>query len=522
MKTTVRALSLCLLAGLAGYASAGTIAIEPATASGQTTGGPTVPATIAVTYTQAQAGETTNNLTARVIYNTAVFTVAITDGTASCADNAGEITVLSNNFTAGLLASGTLCTLTFTSIAGSAAGAYPLDLVTDLANEEGCATNVPAPTNPACTLVDGQITLSAGTFNYAATPASLSFNGVVGAPTATQNVTIAAQAGNTGPVTFSACTFGGANPGDYSLSPSPAFPLNVAAGGSVNLPIAFTAGALGARNATFSCTTANGTAVGGSFPITLNGTGVTNTLTTTPATLNFPGTLQGSTSAPLNVTAAAGAGNTGNVTITSCAISGANAGDFAQTPAIANVTVAPGASANVPVTFTPGGVGSRTATLTCNLTNGPAATFTTTLNGEGVEAEAILGANPATGTAITSLGNAGTPIIRLVAFSNTGNAPGTVTCTVAGAGFTVGNSPLTLAPGANGTVSVTGTSLAPATLTGTLTCNGSEGSTFTYPLNFTFGSPVVTQIPALNGFGLFALLGLFAGVGVFFGFRNRA
>jgi hypothetical protein len=290
----------------------------------------------------------------------------------------------------------------------------------------------------------------------------------------------------------------------------------------VNIPIAFTAGALGARAATFSCATANGTAVGGSFPITLNGTGVTNTLTTT-ATITFPATLTGSPATAQNVTAQAGAGNTGNVTITSCTIGGANAGDFSQTPAAVNVAIAPGATVNVPVGFTPTAAGARTATLTCNLTNGPAATFVTTLNGTGVAAAPIFAtSNPANGAAIVALGTAGAPLTRVVSFPNTGNATGTMTC-VASAGFTVNPvGPVNIGAGASGNISVTGTSGAPATLNGTLDCTGSDGSIFAYTLAFTFGVPAVAQIPAVGNFGLWALFGMFAGVGMFFVVRNRA
>lgn len=223
---------------------------------------------------------------------------------------------------------------------------------------------------------------TSGGFDFAATPPSLTFHGAVGEPTATQSVTIAASAGNTGTVTFTGCTFGGSHPASFSFSPAPTFPLNVAAGASINLPIRFIATALGPRNASFSCESANGTAVGGSFPISLNGTGVINTLTTTPA-LNFPATLLGTTSAPLNVTATAGAGNTGNVTITSCTIGGTHAGDFIQAPPVTNISISPGASVLVPVTFSPAAGDARNATLTCNLTNGPVSTFTVALTGTG-------------------------------------------------------------------------------------------------------------------------------------------
>lgn len=521
MKTSRALLFLCI-AGLTGNAWSGSIAITPAAATAPTTGGGTTPTPHAVEYTAAAAGETTNNFSANVLFDNTKFTVAIvSDPNSACTANATNIRVVTQNNGAGNLASGTICTFAFTSLAGTVAGPSPLTLEFNAGLGDGCLDNTGVPTATPCTLTNASINVTAGTFNYAATPATLTYNGVVGSPTATQNVNIAAQAGNTGDVTFSACSFAGANAGDFAMSPAPTFPLNVAANTNVNIPIAFTAGALGARTATFSCTTANGTAVGGSFPITLNGTGVTNTLTT-DATITFPATLVGSPAPGENVVATAGAGNTGNVTITSCAITGANAGDFSQLPAVANLVVAPGASVNVPVGFTPTAVGARTADLTCNLTNGPAATFVTTLNGTGTPAAPVFTPNPANNTAINALGSAGTPLQRFVNFANSGNASGTVTCTVTGAGFTVGGSPLVVAANTNGSIFVTGNSGVPTTLTGTLDCTDSIGGVYSYPLSFTFGAPAVAQIPTLSGFGLFALLGLFAGVGMFFVFRNRA
>ncbi|MBN8480638.1 MAG: PD40 domain-containing protein [Xanthomonadales bacterium] len=221
-----------------------------------------------------------------------------------------------------------------------------------------------------------------GGFDYSVAPITSTFYGAVGTPTGTQDVTVVAAVGNAGPVVFTGCVFGGTHAGDFSFSPAPTDPLGVLPGATIGLPIRFTAGSLGPRSASLTCQTPNGTAVGGGFPVPLNGTGVANTLTTPPS-LAFPDTPPGSTSAPSNVVATAGAGNSGNVTITSCSVSGAHAGDFAQTPPVLNHTLAPGASANIPLAFSPAALGPRTATLTCERTNGPPATFSVALSGTG-------------------------------------------------------------------------------------------------------------------------------------------
>ena len=219
-----------------------------------------------------------------------------------------------------------------------------------------------------------------GAFDYTVAPSALSFHGAFGVPSPTRNVTLSAPVDNAGAVVFSGCIFGGSNAGDFAMAPAPGYPLSVAAGASVHLPVRFTAGALGSRTATLTCQSMNGTSVGGSFPVTLNGTGVINTLDT-PPTLAFDETPFGSVSAPLNVIASAGAGNTGNVTITACSIGGVHALDFLQVPAAMNLVVAPGASVGLPVIFAPTEVGMRTATLTCTMNTAPSVTFDVALSG---------------------------------------------------------------------------------------------------------------------------------------------
>lgn len=513
MKKT--SLSLALLLCSIGAAQAAVIA------SGSTAGAPgATTAAVPVTIT---ADGSTALIQAQVAYDNTQITLAQANvsGVASgftCTVNqaGGFVQIIGGNDAGPLAANTTICSIAYPVNVGAT-----LPLTLDVRNQL-CSTFDGNPTGQACDAADGQIT--AGTFAYTFAPPTLNFNGTVGNPTATQNVTVSATAGNTGNLNITGCTFNGANGADFSFNPAPTFPISIAAGNNATLPVRFTAGALGARTGTLDCVT-NGTSPGPNFSVTLNGTGATNTLTATPDPLAFPNTVTGVTSAALNVTATAGAGNTGNVTITSCAIGGANAGDFAQTPAVTNVTVAPGASTTVPVRFTPSAAGARAATLTCNLTNGPAATFVINLTGTGVAAAPIITANPVTSTPVGGTGFAGTPLSRSVNFANapTATSAGVVTCTLTGAspGLTLAGSPLNVAIGANGNITVTGSTNTPSTLTGTLDCTDNAGGSYTYPLSFVFGAPLIAQIPAVDGLGRFALLGLFAGLGMFFAFRKR-
>lgn len=257
------------------------------------------------------------------------------------------------------------------------------------------------------------------------------------------------------------------------------------------------------------------------IPVITAANGVGNTLFTSNQ-IQFLTTLVGFSSPPLNVIATAGVSNPSNVIITQCAISGAHAGDYSQTPAITTpLAVAPGATVNIPVVFTPSASGARNATLTCSLTDGPSANFVTMLDGSASPPEPVLIPNPPNGSLITASGIAGTPLSRVLSFSNISNTPQTVSCSATGAGFSVAGSPLTVAVGAQGSVTITGTSPTPATLTGELNCTTQFDGPYVYPLSFTFGAPAITQIPLIGDVGRWALLGLLAGVGMIFVVRKR-
>lgn len=100
-------------------------------------------------------------------------------------------------------------------------------------------------------------------------------------------------------------------------------------------------------------------------------------------------------------------------------------------------------------------------------------------------------------------------------------APGNVSCT-ASAGFTVSPPTLNLpATSGAGNVTVTASSSAVGTVSGTLTCTRDDGgASFTFPLAFTFTAQPV--VPTLSESGLWALMTLIAGFGLFAAFRRRA
>jgi centrosomal CEP192-like protein/galactose oxidase-like protein/Kelch motif protein len=136
-----------------------------------------------------------------------------------------------------------------------------------------------------------------------------------------------------------------------------------------------------------------------------------------PTSLSFPNPPAGTTSESQTVTLA----NNGSaaLNITSIAIKGTNASDFAETDNCLG-SVAAGASCSFNVTFTPAVTGSRSGTLTIanNLTGAP---LTVPLSGTGIAATRIaLSASSLSFTSqLVGVGGAA----QALTFSNAGNAP---------------------------------------------------------------------------------------------------
>ena len=164
----------------------------------------------------------------------------------------------------------------------------------------------------------------------------------------------------TGPLIITSITLGGTNPGDFAATNTcPLSPATLAVGASCTISATFAPTVLGARRATV---TVADNVVAGNLLITLSGTGVTPaSAILSPTTLAFPATDVHSSSAPLISTLT----NTGSGTlnITSILLSGANQGDFAQANTC-GLSLVPGASCSITVTFTPAAVGTRLASIT--------------------------------------------------------------------------------------------------------------------------------------------------------------
>ena len=161
------------------------------------------------------------------------------------------------------------------------------------------------------------------------------------------------------PLTITSLSITGGQAADFAKSHDcPLSPSTLGAGAFCTVAVTFTPSAAGPRK---SSVVIASDAPGSPHRVLLTGVGTAATLT--PASWNFGSRQVGTTSPPQSITLS-NAGSTA-VHIWTLAITGAQSGDFGQTnncPA-APATLAGGGSCTFNVTFTPAGMGARTASL---------------------------------------------------------------------------------------------------------------------------------------------------------------
>jgi hypothetical protein len=194
------------------------------------------------------------------------------------------------------------------------------------------------------------------------TPKSLPFaNQLVGTSSATQAITVK----NNGPT---ATTIGLGVSGDFTQTNTcPVSPATLAIGANCAVNVAFKPAATGVRNGDVTITH---NLAGSPQTVALTGTGVAPIVTLGGNSIGFGNQMVGTTSNVQMVSLS----NTGTATLTiaSITITGANAGDFAQTNACGG-SVAAGANCSISVTFKPTATGNRSASVTIadNATGSP-------------------------------------------------------------------------------------------------------------------------------------------------------
>ncbi len=335
-------------------------------------------------------------------------------------------------------------------------------------------------------------------------PTTLAFGSqAVNTSSAPQTTTL--RNSGTGPLTISTIALVGTNATSYTQTNTcPISPATLAAGATCTATVTFKPTGTGTRNATLRFTD---NASGSPHNVSLTGTGVTPTVTLTPTTLTFASQAVGTTSASQTSTLR----NTGTtaLTISSIAVTGTSAGDYARTTTcpISPATLAASATCTITVTFSPSASGIRTAAVTVT-DNGTGSPHTLSLTGTGTTAAGVtltpsglgFGPQPVGTTSaaqnatlrnsspapltITSIGITGT---NSVDFAETSDCP---------------TSPSTLAAGASCTISVTFTPSAAGSRTASVSvADDASGSPHTVGLSGTGTQPAVTLTPASLAFG---------------------
>ncbi|HQR22213.1 MAG TPA: choice-of-anchor D domain-containing protein, partial [Burkholderiaceae bacterium] len=188
---------------------------------------------------------------------------------------------------------------------------------------------------------------------------SLSFgNQVVMTASGTMSATL--RNSGTANLVVASIALAGTNPGDFTRGGTCAAATTLAPAQTCSIDVTFTPAVVGSRSATISVTH---NATPSSNTLAVSGSGIaapTPSVALSATSLAFGNQMVGSTSAskPVSIN------NTGsaNLLLGAIALTGTNAADFAAA-GCSGQTLAPGASCTVNVTFTPGALNARSATL---------------------------------------------------------------------------------------------------------------------------------------------------------------
>jgi hypothetical protein len=308
-------------------------------------------------------------------------------------------------------AGGTVVTLTATAAAGST-----------FAGWSGACTGT-----STCGVTMSAAKAVTATFNSSSSPAvtltptSLNFGSVAtGVTSAIKTVTLKNSGKAT--LTMTAIAITGTNIGDFPETTTCLSSL--AAGKTCIIKVQFKPSLIGARSAAVSIID---NAAGSPQQVPLSGTGTTAKLSPTP--LNFGTLAVGLTSAVKKVTLK-NVGTTA-LTISSIAVTGAEAADFPETATTCGSSLAAAASCTVSLTFTPSTTGARSANLTVT-DNASGSLQQVPLSGIGTTAELSPTAlkfgtvNVGTTSAVqtVTLKNVGTTAITITSVTIVGTAAG--------------------------------------------------------------------------------------------------
>jgi len=323
-------------------------------------------------------------------------------------------------------------------------------------------------------------------------PATLTFASQgVNTSSAAQNVTVTNSSAF--PLTVSSVTITGTNANQFSQTNN--CTTVAGSGGTCTIAVVFTPTASGSMSATLNV---NDNAAGSPQTVALSGTGAAPPApvdSIAPSSLSFSAQTVGTTSNAQTVTLT----NTGTAAllISSISISGTQGTDFGQTNNC--TTIAMGNSCTVSVTFSPGGSGTRTGTMSIvdNTTGSP---YTVSLTGIGgypnvsITPGTLTYGNQTVGT---------TSAAQTSTITNISIVPLVISSIVSSGPFAqTNNCPNSLPVGNSCTVQVTFSPTAAGAVTGaiTYTVNLPAGGTLSTALKGTGISPVFSGVPPSASF----------------------
>jgi hypothetical protein len=316
-------------------------------------------------------------------------------------------------------------------------------------------------------------------------------NQLVGTTSTASTVTVTNN--GTASLTISAVTIGGTNPGDFAKSADACTGATVTPTNTCTVSVTFTPTATGSRSGTL---TLADNASGSPQTVGLSGTGTAPLVSlSSPTALSFGNQTTNITSAPLTETVT----NTGaaNLTISTVAIGGTNASDFAKSAdTCTGATVTPNNTCMVSVTFTPAVTGalSGTLTFTDNNNNVTGSTQTLSLSGAGVAPSPAVTLSP---TPLTFASGLGVPsAAQPVTLTNTGTANLTISTVTVG-----GTNASDFATSADTCTGATVTPNNTCTVRVTFTSPANTG-TYSGTLTFTDNASNSPQTVSLTGTGL--------------------
>jgi hypothetical protein len=229
------------------------------------------------------------------------------------------------------------------------------------------------------TLGSATVPMSGNAVGLAVSPGSLTFTATAdGTTSAAQTLSITNGAAVALPV--QSITESGADAGDFTATLAGAC-ATLQPAASCSASVTFTPSIVGAETATLTVNSSSPPYLT-ALAVTVSGTGTgAPGIGVSPTSLNFGSVLVGATVGTQSVTLTNSSSSA--VTIAAPAMSGANAGDYSFTSNCTNYVIAAKSSCALSVSFTPGALGARVATLNVQTGGSNSSTVQVSLAGTG-------------------------------------------------------------------------------------------------------------------------------------------